>query len=81
MIGRKQLSCREMVELMTEYLDGALDPRRHARFERHLAGCPHCRTYLEQVRATIGAAGALREEDVPEPVLAALLDAFRAWKS
>jgi anti-sigma factor RsiW len=74
------LSCREMVELMTDYLEGALTPSDSARFESHIAACPHCTAYLEQIRATIRTTGALTEDDLSPAAADALLAAFRGWK-
>lgn len=79
--GRSNLSCRELVELVTDYLDGAMSPRERARFERHIAGCPHCTAYLQQLRVTLEEVGELREEDVAEPVREELLHAFRDWSA
>ena len=76
-----ELACRELVELVTEYLDGALDPAERVRVETHLAECDGCTTYLDQVRATVAATGALPPEPVPPALLARLLDAFRAGSS
>ena len=76
---RRQLSCQQMVELVTEYLDGVMEPRRRARFEAHLAGCDGCTNYLEQFRTTVSVVGHLEVGDVPEPVTAELVSAFRNW--
>ena len=81
MIGRRQLSCRELVELVTDYLDGALSRRDRKRFEAHIAACGHCATYVEQMRTTIVTLGRLSEESIPEPARDELLAAFRDWKS
>ncbi|MEO8541063.1 MAG: zf-HC2 domain-containing protein [bacterium] len=75
------LACRELVELVTNYLDGALTPGEHARVESHLADCPHCTRYVEQMRLTIRATGELREADIRPEAREALLAAFRDWKS
>lgn len=75
-----ELTCAELVMLVTEYLDGALSPEDRARFQEHADACPDCGDHLEQMRITIAAAGRLREEQVPAPARAALLDAFRDWK-
>jgi anti-sigma factor RsiW len=75
-----ELSCPELVELVTEYLEGALPPAEQQRFERHLRRCANCRTYLEQMRLTIAATGSLREEAIAPPVRDELLRLFRAWK-
>jgi anti-sigma factor RsiW len=77
----EQLSCQELVELVTDYLDGALPPAERARFDAHLAGCDGCRAYLEQIRVTIRLSGALRPEQLDPAAEEALLEAFRDWKS
>jgi len=73
------LTCREVLDLLTEYLDGALAPLEHARVAAHLEECEACAPYLEQFTATIEVTGALREEAVPDDVRESLLAAFRAW--
>jgi anti-sigma factor RsiW len=75
------LACAEAVELVTAYLEGALDPAARARFDEHLADCPGCMIYLEQMRQTIATTGRLAESDVPEPFRERLRDAFRGWQS
>jgi anti-sigma factor RsiW len=77
---RRPLVCQELVELVTDYLEGALSRRDHARFEAHLAGCPHCTVYVEQFRETFRLTGTLRESDVSPEAAAALLEQFAAWK-
>ena len=74
------LTCRELVELVTDYLDGSLSRRDRARFDRHIAGCPNCTAYLEQFRETIRLTGTLRVEDVDAAAREELLDTFRSWK-
>ena len=59
MFRRRRLACQQVVELVTEYLDGAMEPRRRARFEAHLAACDGCSNYLEQFRTTVAVAGRL----------------------
>jgi anti-sigma factor RsiW len=76
----EELSCQELVELVTDYLEGALPDELHERFERHVAHCSGCRTYLEQMRATIRATGALPVESVSPEAERTLLDAFRGWR-
>jgi anti-sigma factor RsiW len=73
----EDLPCRDFVELATEYLEGALSVEQRLVVERHLAFCDPCVDYLEQMRASIRAVGALREEDVPQPVMESLVEAFR----
>jgi anti-sigma factor RsiW len=74
------LACRELVELVTEYLDGSLSRRDRARFDAHIAGCPNCTAYLEQFRETVRLTGTLRVEDVEPAAREDLLEAFRGWK-
>ena len=77
---RKELTCRELVELVTDYLEGSLSRRDRARFEAHLAGCTGCTEYVEQFRETIRLTGTLRESDVSPEAEAILLAQFDAWK-
>jgi len=78
--NRKKLTCRELVELVTDYLDGSLSRRDRARFEAHIAACGNCTQYVEQFRETIRLTGTLRESDVSAEAEAALLAQFEAWK-
>ncbi len=80
MDDEQELTCQELVELVTEYLEGALSPEDRGRFEVHLATCPGCQTYLEQMRQTIELLGRITEEMIPERAKADLLHAFRTWK-
>jgi anti-sigma factor RsiW len=73
------MSCRELVELITEYLENRLSLVDRARFEAHLADCELCRLYLEQFRQTIRTLGRLPEESLPLAAREALLAAFRGW--
>jgi anti-sigma factor RsiW len=79
MIDTEALSCQELVELVTDYLEGALAPADLQRFERHTAGCEHCTRYLEQLRMTIRLTGTLTRDDLVPEAENALLDAFRDW--
>jgi anti-sigma factor RsiW len=72
--------CREVVELMTEYLEGTLSAGDRARFESHIAGCNGCQAYLAQLRTTLKVLGAMPDEPMPEPLKAELIQAFRDWK-
>lgn len=74
------LTCRELTELVTDYLEGHLSIRQRLRFEMHMGLCSHCRAYLRQMRQTVGSLGALREDDIPEEVSQRLLARFREWK-
>jgi len=75
------IPCQEMVELVTDYLEGALSWRERRRFERHIAGCDGCRAYLEQMRQTLRVLGRLDEETISPEARDALLHAFRDWKA
>jgi anti-sigma factor RsiW len=77
----EQLSCQELVELVTGYLEGALPEPDRASFEHHLAGCTGCREYLEQMRATIELTGSLTPADLSPDAEQTLLAAFRDWKA
>ena len=74
-----EITCRELVELVTAYLEGHLSPDEQARFEAHLDECRGCRTYLAQMRATISALGRLPEESLAPEARETLLVAFRNW--
>jgi anti-sigma factor RsiW len=76
----KPLVCREIVELVTDYLEGALSRRDRARFEAHIAGCEHCTRYLEQMRRTLGLLGELPAESLSDDAREDLLVAFRSWR-
>ena len=76
-----ELTCQELVELVTDYLEEVLLPEERARFERRLSICPGCVTYVEQLRQTIALTGALREEDVPPAARSAMLAQFANWKN
>jgi anti-sigma factor RsiW len=75
-----ELTCRELVELVTDYLEGALSSSELARFERHLDFCMDCRDHVEQLRTTVALAGRVREFDLSPEAEASLLGAFRAWR-
>lgn len=72
----EQLACQDVVELVTDYLEGALDPDRTAQFREHLQICPHCVEYLEQVRRTIRTLGQVPPEALPPETMDGLLAAF-----
>jgi anti-sigma factor RsiW len=76
---RRDLTCKELVELVTGYLEGSLAARKRRRFDEHLARCDGCTRYLAQMEATIRATGRLSEEDVTAEQRTVLLAAFRDW--
>jgi anti-sigma factor RsiW len=76
---RRDMTCKELVELVTDYLEGNLRGRLRRRFEAHLAQCDGCTRYIAQMRTTILATGRLTEEQVTKEQRVALLGAFREW--
>jgi anti-sigma factor RsiW len=76
----RAIVCRQAVELVTDYLEGALSPRHRARFEHHLAACPHCRRYLDQMRLTIAAVGRIEPESLAPEVRDDLVALYRRWR-
>ena len=73
------MTCQELVELVTDYLEGALSHEEAAQFEEHVDACPGCATYLEQMRSTIAVTRA--SGDVVEPgTVSPLLEAFRDFR-
>ena len=79
MIDTEALSCQELVELITDYLEGVLDERDLRAFEGHLADCDGCTEYLNQMRTTIRIVGTLTPNDLSQAAETALLQAFRDW--
>jgi anti-sigma factor RsiW len=75
------MSCKELVEVVTEYLEGTMPPNDRERFEAHLAVCPYCVDYVEQLRSVIGVLGRAPSEPVEAGTQERLLKAFRNWKS
>ena len=74
------LTCQEFVELVTEYLEGALDQGATSRFEQHLAVCPGCLTYLDQMRQTAERLGEIPVESLSDEMVSNLLSAFRHFR-
>ncbi len=74
------LTCQELVALVTDYVEGGLDARDRERFEEHVVFCAGCANHLEQMRATIRVTGALTEDDLMPSTRDELLAAFRDWK-
>ena len=75
------MPCRDFVELATDYLEGRLSPADREAFERHLAICPDCQAYMDQMRATLAALGRIPEESLSAEAREALLHAFSEWKA
>jgi predicted anti-sigma-YlaC factor YlaD len=80
MVSEPELSCQEVVELVTNYLENALSPMDRARFEAHLAGCSGCQIYLDQMRTTLRSVGALSEDTLAPVVREQLVQTFHRWK-
>ncbi len=76
----QELTCKELVELVTAYFEDALPADERLRFERHVSVCPGCSAYMEQMRQTITLVAELREQDVSPTAEQQLLQAFRGWK-
>lgn len=77
----EQLSCQELVELVTDYLEGALSGEERARFEEHVGGCDGCVQYVEQMRQTIELTGRLSPGELSPEAERGLLEAFRGWRA
>ena len=75
-----EMTCRELVEVVTEYLEGALPEADRRRLESHLDACPYCVDYIAQMRQTIAALGELKPELIGERRKQELLAAFRGWR-
>ena len=78
---RPDLVCQQAVELVNDYLEGALHRSDRRRFERHLRACPNCTAYLEQIRATIAATGRITPEDLSPEARREFTDLYRAWRT
>ena len=74
------MDCNELVELVTDYLEGRLPDAERERFDVHLGECEGCVNYVEQMRATVAVTGSLREDDLPAGAADVLLAEFRDWK-
>ncbi len=80
-MSEQALTCHEVIELLSNYIEGVLSADDHRRVDDHLALCDGCATYLDQMREAIRLTGRVTEEQVPEDEKAALLTAFRDWRS
>ncbi len=79
--SRREIVCRQAVELVTDYLEGALSRADRRRFEAHLAGCPHCTEYLAQMRATIELTGGLAADDLTPQMQDEFIALYREWRA
>ena len=73
------MDCNELVELVTAYLDGALDAETRASFEEHLLDCDGCDNYLEQFRVTIATVGTIGSGELDPDYRSRLIETFRDW--
>ena len=80
LLSHRDLVCQQVVELVTDYLEGTLSRAARRRFEAHLAGCPHCTEYLAQIRATIAVAGRISPADLTAEMRADFIDLYRRWQ-
>jgi anti-sigma factor RsiW len=81
MIDTEAFSCQELVELVTDYLEGALSPGDLRRFEAHIAVCDACTEYLRQLRETIRIVGSITPDDLTPEAESELLALFTSWKA
>jgi len=75
------LTCRELVEVITDYVEGAMSDADRARFDRHVGECSGCAAVMSQFRATIEVSGRLTEDQVSEEQRDAMRDVFRRWRA
>ena len=76
-----ELPCQQVVEMVTDYLEGVMGAADRRRLEHHLDGCPHCTEYLAQMRETIRLAGRVTQEDLTPEMRAELTDLYRRWRT
>ena len=76
----EHVTCQQVVELVSDYLERALPPEEASLFEQHVNFCDGCDWYLDQMRATLATVGHITEQDVPDETREKLLAAFREWK-
>ena len=80
MTENPDLACAEIVELVTAYLDGSLDPETRARFDEHLLDCEGCQNYLQQFQTTVATLGRVGPDELDPALRAKLIDSFRGWR-
>jgi anti-sigma factor RsiW len=78
---RRGMVCQEAVELVTDYLEGALSQAQRRRFEAHLAGCLDCPEYLAQIRAVIALAGSITPDDLTPRMRGEFISLYRRWQA
>jgi anti-sigma factor RsiW len=76
----RALVCQQAIELLTEYLEGTLSRRQRRRLENHLAACPNCSAYLEQIRVTIRLTGTIEPEALSPQAVDELTELYRRWR-
>ena len=80
-LRRRDLVCQQAVELVSDYLEGALSRADRRRYEGHLTGCPHCTEYLAQMRKTIELTGTLTAEDLTPQMQDDFITLYRQWRA
>jgi predicted anti-sigma-YlaC factor YlaD len=80
MSARDEMTCRELVEVVSDYLEGRLPAADVRRLEEHLGECPYCMEYVDQMRLTIATLGELTEDSISPETRGELLEAFRGWR-
>jgi len=80
-VTQAELTCKELTELITEYLEDGLSQADRIKFEQHLSVCPGCITYLRQMRVSVTAIRSKQPLKIPSAVESALIEAFRHWKN
>jgi anti-sigma factor RsiW len=76
-----EIPCQQVVELISDYLEGTLSIRERRRLEHHLAGCPHCSAYLAQMRETLRLTGRLVPADLSAEMQDEFTDIYRRWQA
>jgi anti-sigma factor RsiW len=77
---RRDLVCEQAVELVTDYLEGALSRRQRRRFEAHIRACPNCSAYLEQIEAVVATSGSITPDDLTPQARDDLTALYRQWR-
>ncbi len=77
----QEIPCQRVVEMVTDYLEGALSRGDRRRIEHHLAGCPHCSAYLAQMRETLRLTGRLVPDDLSADVREEFGEIYRRWQA